>query len=219
MLAILLAVACKPDCPDGYDQDGALCLQQAPEPAVCDEGYELRFGVCYEVASEPTAEDTLTAGWPECRPVEGEGELDLVAGCASGVCIGMQYADAVEAAGEPECELDGDGWDFCYWSNGVGSYLYDTDEDGTPDADFEIYELILYLDYRGLTSDGLGLDTSLACWRDVLGEPDSMSIDNVSGDWAPRSLYYRAYYLTVWDYLDENLDVGHDGYADYLYLD
>ena len=70
--------------------------------------------------------------------------------------------------------------------------------------------------YLGSTDEGLSPEVSLRCFVDVLGDPDDIRFQDIEG-WGPTSLNWGSS-LTVWDSYNLN-DPGHDGYADFIYMD
>ena len=65
---------------------------------------------------------------PACTVTEGDGRLDLVNGCADGVCTTDTYAGWVAVLGEGNCTSSYSGAK-CDWG-GLVAYFDDDDDDG-----------------------------------------------------------------------------------------
>lgn len=207
MLALLSLLACsnEPDCSIGFQ----------PNPD----------GNCYEDESEPIdiPDDAIAMAYddfPDCdAEPTGDGTLDLFRRCAGGLCVGMTYDEMVASVGSDADSVDADydGYLFVGWDDlGVYLWLHDADEDGLPDPDDTTWRIVVQPWFAGTTDDGLGTDMSLACFVDVLGDPDAITFEP-DGGWHPASLIYYVGF-TVRDYVDLG-EFGGDGRSDYLWLD
>src|SRR5688572_23978264 len=118
----------------------------------------------------------LFSGLPACGSDEGDGSLDLLAGCAGAVCVGQTYDDWVAALGRPVCDPPSKHDEIeCAWG-GLSSEFDDEDHDGVvdpKDRGDEVRELLVTGSYRGRTSDGLGAGVPVRCFVDALGDPTS----------------------------------------------
>lgn len=148
-----LALACSP-CPEGFVADGGACVPDTAgvEPVELDE-----------------------RGHPPCEPREPGTRLGLEQGCVDGACDGVDYAGWVGALGaEGSCDTSDvvPETTFCSWQGGnVDTHFVDEDLDGAPDDGAVAEGAYVSEGWSGSDADGLGLGISLACFYEVLGEP------------------------------------------------
>ena len=217
-----------------------------PDPGDCTTGFTRHDdGNCYSSATDTdgettTPEDTggadteppvtfldLLAAMPPCEPGSTDGLLDLEDGCADGACVNMDYDAMVAAIGEaPTCDSIyirlGDSYESsqlsCDWSNGLGMSFADDDQDGLPDTGARGWPLYVDLPWEGGTTEGLGLGASMSCFVDLLGPPDSASIDaGPEEGYLITYLYYGSIGLSVHDdFYNKDGSYGSDGLVDGL---
>lgn len=243
MLPLLLLACAAPDCADGFvPGDDGLCYGAA---APCADGFVREAdGNCYAEAEDadddtgdgddtggdtgPTDPDTgapdlddLLDPHRDCAPMEASDRLDLDAGCVDGACVGMTKAEVDAALGAATCAA-GDGAALCYWGQlgGVRAWLDDLDGDGVADADATVAEWLVYTPYDGSTADGLGIEASLGCWLQALGDPDLVvwRQDHTDGGWYLYELEWFGPDVSVVDFTDRgwvNMDAP-DGLPDIL---
>ena len=193
---------------------------------VCGPGFVPNpDGNCYEDTSNdpvpPSWDDAIDDAYddlPARDRGEGDGELDLERGCASGACLGMTRAEIEAVLGEPDdVAVSNSAWVILdWWSLGTEVWFYDPGNTDVAEPDAIASGVQVYPGYAGSTDDGLSPEQSLRCFVDVLGDPDSITFRDSSG-WGISTMNWGDS-LTVWDYADGN-ELGHDGRADYIYMD
>lgn len=114
-------------------------------------------GMCYRDAVEADL-DALSVVVAACSPGATDGALDILAGCADDVCVGMSLTE-VEAAWGAAAACDEDD---CQWSSGLEVQL-----DGA-----EVVELVVRAPWTGGTTDGLGPGATMGCFLEAYGQPD-----------------------------------------------
>lgn len=97
-------------------------------------------------------------------------------------------------------------------------YFQDSDYDGVPDPDYQVFGIYVDENYDGRTVDGLGPDESMRCFLDALGQPPDEDMGwHVEGEaWYLVELYYADLSLFVNDYSWESGGGRPDGTADGL---
>ena len=166
----------------------------------------------------PTVEDVLAA-LPACVPGAADGRLDLGAGCAGDVCVGMYASDVEAALGAGNCAAtDGyPGFVSCYWEAGVTITFADRDLDCVLNADARNDGMYVYYPFVGGTAEGLASGASMSCFVDQLGEPDRVEFASGPNGYQPASLFWTDWGFGAFDeYTVDNY--GQDGVSDYLYV-
>lgn len=175
---------------------------------------------------EPAELEDVLDTLPRCRDDgNGDGDLDLVRGCAGGVCAGDDVEVVLAVHGEPlGCEstyFESDGYRFgqldCSWGDGIGASFGDDDFDGIPDPGRPAIALDLRAPYAGTTSDGLGLGDEVSCFVEA-EDPTSVLFLVQGRDWHPTYLGFGRYAIT--DYADNETGAWlPDGKVDGLTID
>lgn len=172
---------------------GLLALVACGSDDPCREGFELAGdGHCYPSAKADLGE--ALRGLPDCDPLEADGQLDLVAGCASGICVGGRYDAMVAAQGEADCATwSGDANRVeCVWEAiGVEVILPDVDQNDVPDGDGLGSRVTVRPPYAGSTVTGTGVGVRTACVVDELGDrPDAFVVERLGPQLFPVELDY-----------------------------
>ncbi|MEZ4320982.1 MAG: hypothetical protein R3F61_26120 [Myxococcota bacterium] len=163
-------------------------------------------------------EDTLPGF--KLRPCEiqaGDGELDLIAGCAHGVCAGDDYTTWTSVLGAAtECDASGS-FVTCRWrADGLFGTFPDQDDDGLADPTGVPLSVAVDDVAGGRTASGVGVDESLACFVQELGTPsdiESNGTERVEAlDFDTATLHVHAADL----YGQSDFDP--DGYVDLILL-
>ncbi len=134
----------------------------------------------------------LVAALPACRLGPGDGGLDLEAGCADGICVGIPVADAI-AGFEASCKAVGFAADSpgvpCESDDGVS--FWDS-RLSTQRRSERLRQLYLRTGYDSTTATGLGLGVSLACFLAELGTPDDIELTRQGDRFVIAGLKYEA---------------------------
>ena len=163
----------------------------------------------------PSLEEALLAeaATVDC-PGEGDGRLDLEAGCIEGACAGDPLSSFDQAFGtEALCVELVEGFPEyleCGWGNGVSVTGFDFDLDGELDE----APFIVSVDepYDGSTADGVGLGGEAWCAVQSLGMPDELEIGEWSRGWRLISASWNASGVYLRDRTGKNNEP--DGYID-----
>lgn len=199
-----------------------LLLACGSEDIACREGTTLADdGHCYPpLDTDPDLADVIAA-LPACAPAPGPGEIDLTGGCALGACAGMTYAEIVAAIGPGDCRTTN--FDarqvYCTWAElGIDGLFRDADEDDVPDEGVITERIHLFRPSTAATGDGIGVDATLACFFDVLGNPEVLQYVDRGGELLPDSFIWDRYGLRAYDQTAAGGVARPDGYMDDLYL-
>lgn len=200
-----------------------LLLACGPEEVACREGTTLAAdGHCYPplLDRDPRLSDVIDA-LPECEPPPGPDAIDLAAGCASEVCAGMTYDEMVAVIGPGSCRTTNfdDRQVYCTWAEqGIDGLFRDDDEDEVPNHDSETERIHVFRPSTAATIDGIGVDATLSCFFDVLGNPEILQYVDAGGTLAPESFIWDRYGLRAYDETAAGGVGQPDGYMDELYL-
>lgn len=200
-----------------------LLLACGSEEIACREGTTLAAdGHCYPplLERDPRLED-LIASWPACEPTPGPDTIDLVGGCASQVCAGMTYDEMVAEIGPGDCQTTN--FDarqvYCTWEQlGIDGLFRDTNEDEVPNEDAETDRIHVFRPSTAATIDGLGVDATLSCYFDVLGNPEILQYVDAGGTLLPEAFIWDRYGLRAYDETAAGGVARPDGYVDEIYL-
>ena len=160
--------------------------------------------------------DPLLDGLSRCEPGAADGRLDLDAGCAEGVCMGMSAEEVAGALGTPTCvDLAFDA--VCTHGGGITVAYADDDGDALPDEGAHAYVLALTAPWDGGTSGGLACDATMRCFPEQLGTPDVVAWQRTEA-WQPSAMVWNAWFLTVEDRGDAEGGGEADGHPETLTL-
>lgn len=159
---LFLLLACTPTCPEGQINDPI-------------------SGDCVGTWSDPTSPEEALAALSECEFLPSGDDLDLFEGCVDVACVGMTLSEIEGLLGEGDCDanLFDDELIGCEWDGG-DLYASFEGENGVAVEDGVARTVAAKENYAGADPSGLGLDISLNCYLDALGEPDD--IDYVDTD-------------------------------------
>jgi hypothetical protein len=208
-----LLLACTTERPS----DPTLVDDEDPGVECADGFYEGDDGNCYEIRADEDPVDLAFAALPECHPLDPDDRLDLRDRCLDGVCVGAEFQSADDALGDAwYCDYYSDGWVDCRWE-GLGVRIVTPGDIDAPDPSGAMWRVEMMPAYDGADEDGLGIGISVACWVDLLGEPDRIEFAEDGSDWKIDNLWWESG-ITVWDYVDESDGEGGDGLVDWVYL-
>jgi hypothetical protein len=203
----------------------------------CGAGFTLRDDLCYQdpvdtpedtdvPTDEPATLDDVLADLPPCTSDSGDGDLDFLDACASGVCADMTLAEMEDVLGPGECvtlgmDFGGFLYSFvsCDWlKRTISADFDDVDADGLADADAVAGSLSLGVGYNHETADGLGLGP-VSCFVQRLGDPATIGFSATAAGWVVSNVSYDRPNIYVTDYQDnETLAPVPDGLADGITL-
>jgi hypothetical protein len=200
---------------------GASC-EAEPSAVLCRGGYSLeQDGHCYPPPDEvdlALALDEL----PTCPSQQGDGTIDLLAGCQEVACPGTTYDEISDSVHDwPDCTTAS--WDdervYCTWQEaGIEGLFADSDEDTVPDPDAGNERVRLLPPNEARTDDGLGVGTPPSCWVDALGPPDWIGIDDVAGTLEIQEMFWERYGVNVYDWGTDDDSGKANGLIDNVYL-
>ena len=173
-----------------------------------------------EPEPEPATIQDVLDDLGDCEPLDGNERLNLRDGCVDGACVGMTFAQINAALDETgRCEPD-EYTEFstdCAWSNGVSTNFDDEDGDGQPDEGSVAYSWSLSAPYDGTSFDGLGVDAQMQCFLRGLGDPDSVSFYDMTGELVLYSMSWYEQGVFVYDIWGPNYGPP-DGRVDWVFV-
>lgn len=201
-----------------------LACSEEPDEQPCREDFERApDGHCYPPVDAREDLDFKDAfdELPDCEPGSTDGRLDLLDGCASGICIGMTVDQSISATDRwPVCRTTSFSATtlYCTWNLGIEALFADLDEDGWPDPGAGTTRLRVYGGYSGGTEEGLGVPVRPSCFIDALGYPDRTVLRDVGGQQLIYEMAWDRYGLVAYDLGTDDGSGRPNGVLDNLYL-
>ena len=190
----------------------------------CRDGFDRADdGHCYPPLSDdaPSFEDVLSS-MPYCALLPaGNGLIDLELGCASGVCVGMDYFETnavLHTEGDCTVASWSDQSQYCTWDIGLQGLFTDEDVDGIPDEGAGNERVRVYSPYAGATEHGLGAGINPRCYVDTLGQPSEVLLVDIGGVLYIEDLIYDDYGLSTYDWGTDDDSDRPNGVIDNVYL-